>query len=106
MGYLDIAKQALSTVRKSKANGSQSEPSPPATDKPHERRVMAFSQVLGREIVLSWVGDDAKVVYIDRTPYTTKEIAKLKGASPERVRGVHLVKETFDGRIINEDRQE
>jgi len=63
---------------------------------------MVYSKVLDRNIVVSWSGNDPKVVYVDRTPYTPEEISKLKGADPESVTAAHLLKQTFDGKIVDE----
>lgn len=65
-----------------------------------KRSLIAHSKVLDRDIIVSWTGDNPKVVYVDRTPYTLEEIAELKGATPGAVRSAHLVKEEFEGEII------
>lgn len=70
-------------------------------DRRHRLRV--FSHVLGRKVAISWMGANPKVVHVDRTPYSLDEIAKLKGASLEEAKKVHLLKETFNGKIVDED---
>jgi len=74
-----------------------------STNSDREHQVVTFSNVLGREIVVSWTGDNPKVVYVDRTPYATDEIEKLKNSKPQDVRATHAVKETFQGTIVDED---
>jgi hypothetical protein len=59
-----------------------------------------FSHVLVRAITISWNGSNPKVVYVNCVPYTTEEISKLKKADSEEVRAAHLLKEIFDGKII------
>lgn len=61
-----------------------------------------FSHVLGREITISWKRNNPKVIHVDRTPYTDEEISKLKQATPKVVKSAHLLKETFEGKIIDE----
>lgn len=60
-----------------------------------------FSKVLGEEVTISWFSDIPNVVYVNRTPYTTEEIARLKGAGPKDVRAVHLTREAFNGEITD-----
>lgn len=88
MNYLETARKALGKT-------SQARPSTDAS----ERKIVAYSRVLGRDIVISWRGDEPRVIYVDRTLYTAEEIAGMDGAGPEAVRDVHLLKEDFDGEL-------
>lgn len=65
--------------------------------------VVVYSHVLNRKIVLSWNSKDPKVIYVDRTPYSKDEIAKLKGADPKTIQTAHLLKEKFNGTILDQD---
>ena len=89
MSSLETAKKVIAK------KGDQVEPI--NTDR--ECRLVAYSKVLGRDMVLSWTGDDPKVVYVDRTPYTTEEITRLKSSDPESVKATHWVKEMFEDEL-------
>ena len=62
-----------------------------------------FSKVLKRDIEISWIEGEPKVAFVDRVPYTADEVSKLKNADPKGVKAAHLVKETFQGKILDED---
>ena len=93
MGYLEKAKKLVAKM----------EDQPEQMHIESERRLVAYSKVLSRNVVVSWKVSNPKVVYVNRIPYTTEEIAKLKGADPTGVRTVHLLKKTFHGKIIDEN---
>lgn len=63
----------------------------------------AYSRVLRKDIEIAWSEREHKVVYVFRIPYTAAELSKLKNADPEGIRAAHLVKEMFDGKILEED---
>ena len=91
MGYLEKAKKLVAKM----------EDQPEQMHIESERRLVAYSKVLSRNVVVSWKVSNPKVVYVNRIPYTTEEIIKLKGAGPKDVRAVHLTKETFNGEITD-----
>ena len=62
-----------------------------------------FSKVLKKDIEIAWGELEPKVVYVARIPYTADELSKLRDAEPEGVGATHLVKEIFDGKILEED---
>jgi len=62
-----------------------------------------FSKVLHKDIEITWSEREPKVVYVARIPYTADELSKLRDAKPEGVGAAHLVKEIFDGKILEED---
>lgn len=90
MGYLEKAKKLVAKM----------EDQPEQMHIESERRLVAYSKVLSRNVVVSWKVSNPKVVYVNRIPYRAEEIIKLKGASTKEARAVHLLKETFDGKII------
>ena len=61
-----------------------------------------FSEVLGRNIVISWQGKNPKVVYMDQTPYSLNEIQQLKSQelSAKDLKNIHDIKAEFDGHIV------
>ena len=65
-------------------------------------RVIVFSKVLGRDILISWQGKNPKVVYIDQTSYSLKEIQELKSRqlSVKDLKNIQEVKATFDGKLV------
>jgi hypothetical protein len=69
----------------------------------NRRRMVVFSHVLDREVSISWYMTSPNVVYVDRTPYTPEEIAKLKNGDPNSIKMAHLLKETFQGTIVDAD---
>ena len=81
------------------------EPSQPPKIQPKiqdgKKTITIFSKVLGREVKISWQGDNPKVVHLDSMAFTTKEIETLKGKnpSPEDLQAVCRVKAAFDGEI-------
>ena len=94
----DRVHRLLDEIRSRKAEAVQC-----LRDMSQEKCLVVFSKVLGREILLSWAGSRPNVVYIDKMPYQAKEIKKLKDASPSGVRTTHVVKEIFEGKILDED---
>jgi hypothetical protein len=62
-----------------------------------------FSKVLNQDIEISWIEGEPKVVYVDRVPYTADEVSKLKDADTKGIKAAHLLKKTFDGKILDED---
>ena len=64
--------------------------------------VIVFSKVLGRDILISWQGENPKVVYVDQTPYSLKEIKQLKSQqlSAKDLKNIHDIKAEFDGHIV------
>jgi hypothetical protein len=87
MDYLEKAKKLITKMK------DQAEP----INSDREHRLVAYSKLTGRDIVVSWTGDNPKVVHVDQTSYTLSEIAKLQGMGSDRVRQVHHAKEIFDG---------
>jgi hypothetical protein len=67
------------------------------------KSVTVFSKVLKKDIEISWIENDPKIVYVSTVPYTADELRKLKDVDPGGVRAAHLVKESFDGKILEED---
>ncbi|SPD73774.1 hypothetical protein PITCH_A1960003 [uncultured Desulfobacterium sp.] len=67
------------------------------------RSVTAYSRVLGRDIRISWQGENPKVVYVDRTPFSLDEIKALRGTSPADLKKAYLLKEAFDGCVTTND---
>jgi hypothetical protein len=67
--------------------------------------IRAFSKVLNKEITISWTGENPKVIRIDRTPYSLKEIEKLKALAPsvKDLSAIHHFKTCFDGQLLNDD---
>lgn len=103
MGYLEKAKKVLGETK--------AERRPSKVEHAEWRALSVFSKVLGREIVVSWRGERPSVVYVDRTPYTLKEIAQLKGLNASGVKVAHEVKsefavkrKTFDERMLNHEK--
>lgn len=70
--------------------------------KDEKNTIAVFSKVLGRDIVISWKGKNPKVVYVDQTPYTLKEIQELKSRqlSVKDLKNVHNIKAEFDGHVV------
>ena len=62
-----------------------------------------FSKVLGKEIEIAWSEREPKIVYVARIPYMANELSQLRDAEPEGIGAAHLVKEIFDGKILEED---
>jgi hypothetical protein len=63
--------------------------------------VTVFSKVLKKEIEISWIENDPKIVYVSRVRYTADELSKLKDAGPEGVKAAHIIKEIFHGKILH-----
>ena len=103
MRYLEKAKKVVSNAETKENPGAPASETTSAKVVTRQHNILAYSEVLGREIMISWTGDDSKVVYIDRTPYMTEEIAKLKGVDATEIRAAHLLKETFQGKILDRD---
>ncbi|NQS89159.1 hypothetical protein HQ584_05160 [Patescibacteria group bacterium] len=64
--------------------------------------VIVFSKVLGRDIIISWKNENPKVVYVDQTPYSLKEIKQLKSQqlSAKDLKNIHNIKAEFDGHVV------
>jgi len=69
------------------------------------RAIRAFSRVLNEEVIISWDDGNPKVLHIDRTSYTLKEIENLKAFRPtgEELTAIHELKRCFDGELLNDD---
>jgi len=93
MGYLEKAKKLVAEME------NQTE----SIDSQGKHRLVAYSKVLGRNIVVFWLGDNPNVIYVDQTPYTTEELCKLKKASSKGVKNAHLIKKTFEGNLTDEE---
>ena len=69
------------------------------TQSAQTRTVLIFSEVLKRNVKVTWRTDHPKVVYMEGIPYTQTEIKSLlkKGLAPQTIATVHNVKTVFDG---------
>ena len=104
MGYLEKAKELASKFESLEAQSVPASEVMLGKRAENEHKIVAYSKVLGREIVVTWTGMDPKVIYVDRTPYTPEEIAKIKDTGPNRIKTTHLLKENFQGTtLLNED---
>lgn len=61
-----------------------------------------FSKALNREVIISWNGENPKVVFVDSAPYSAQEIQRLKESqlSAQQTKIIHEIKEHFDGSLL------
>ena len=61
-----------------------------------------YSKALEKLILVSWEGNDPKVILIDQTSYSLEEIQRIKKFNPVGVdiKTIHELKEIFQGQVL------
>lgn len=68
-----------------------------------EQSIIVFSQILEREIEVSWSDKDPQVVYVDFVPYGCTEIREIRNTKKATVLNLHQLKDEFSGTILTSD---
>ena len=103
MGYLEKAKNVMSTFKATEVQGLPESELIQRHIATQEYEIAVYSKALDREIRIRWKSNDPKVIYLEQPAYTSREVNILKNADPKGIKAAHLVKEIFGGKILEED---